>query len=440
MLPNSPNSLCSLTHTTHVDNLDGNTEEDEAEHGDSEFLEGGTPCNVSGDFDEFYDLATRVLNGDSDSMVSLNSLKVQWEQKFKTRRNPALKSVTGRPSTPFRPRISFLPRRIIRTGDLETSVVKEGQDTSLNRKDPDNSSNLASNSPPIVQEEQPEHPVIYVGNVKLQASSVDNIAGAFLQSSRKTLHFVPPTRQNDEIVIRPTKEVVDNGSKKWQSTAVGYFLGRRPFAMEEVIEGGPWLFQGQSIVLQFWEQSMSLRREKHTQIPVWIRLKHLPMEYWTDEGLSIVASGIGTPLYTDGITKECSRLDYAREDPKRVDVEYEWLPQRCTNCRSLGHVAATCPANTKRNIAPPITILVKKPSVKLDPMQPAQNTDPVQSTHNTKSAGPASVSNNRRDSVLGKGKDIVLYNSYGAVATDAITETENQLTGPNNRSPTVGDS
>ncbi|KAL0302726.1 UNVERIFIED_CONTAM: hypothetical protein Scaly_3022900 [Sesamum calycinum] len=95
--------------------------------------------------------------------------------------------------------------------------------------------------------------------------------------------------------------------------------------------------------------------KKHTQIPVWIRLKHLPMEYWTDEGLSTVASGVGTPLYADGITKACSRLDYARvcvmlnfdselpkhlvvispvlrngkEDPKRIDVEYEWLPQRC---------------------------------------------------------------------------------------------------------------
>ncbi|KAL0298047.1 UNVERIFIED_CONTAM: hypothetical protein Sangu_3164500 [Sesamum angustifolium] len=57
---------------------------------------------------------------------------------------------------------------------------------------------------------------------------------------------------------------------------------------------------------------MSLRRQKHIQIPVWIRLKHLPMEYWTEEGLSTVASGVGTPLYTDGITRECSRLDFAR--------------------------------------------------------------------------------------------------------------------------------
>ncbi|KAL0291679.1 UNVERIFIED_CONTAM: hypothetical protein Sradi_7017700 [Sesamum radiatum] len=101
---------------------------------------------------------------------------------------------------------------------------------------------------------------------------------------------------------------------------------------------------------------------------VWIRLKHLPMEYWTDDGLSAVASGVGIPLYADKITKACSRLDYARvcvlmdytsmvpnhvvvispilqdgkERPTRVDIQYEWLPQKCTNCCSLGHSAANC--------------------------------------------------------------------------------------------------
>ncbi|KAL0293600.1 UNVERIFIED_CONTAM: hypothetical protein Sradi_6928400 [Sesamum radiatum] len=73
--------------------------------------------------------------------------------------------------------------------------------------------------------EQSTLPVIYVGNVKLQTGLVDDIAGAFLQSSRKTLHFVPPTRQNGEIIIRPTKEVVDSGSKKWQHYCSGLSSG-----------------------------------------------------------------------------------------------------------------------------------------------------------------------------------------------------------------------
>ncbi|KAL0455444.1 UNVERIFIED_CONTAM: hypothetical protein Slati_0883600 [Sesamum latifolium] len=57
---------------------------------------------------------------------------------------------------------------------------------------------------------------------------------------------------------------------------------------------------------------MALRKLKHTEVPVWIKLKHLPAEYWTEEGLSVVASGIGKPLYPDAITKACTRLDFAR--------------------------------------------------------------------------------------------------------------------------------
>ncbi|KAK4397787.1 hypothetical protein Sango_1254200 [Sesamum angolense] len=64
-------------------------------------------------------------------------------------------------------------------------------------------------------------------------------------------------------------------------------------AMEEVLKGGPWLFQGQPIVLQQWQPGMALRKTKHTDVPVWIKLRHFPVELWIDEGLSTVASGIG---------------------------------------------------------------------------------------------------------------------------------------------------
>ncbi|KAK4381496.1 hypothetical protein Sango_2962200 [Sesamum angolense] len=391
-------------------------------------------------------------------MVNLNSLKDHWEQKFKTSKNPALKSVTGRPSTPFRPRVSLLPRRSVRTGmDTVSLTDLDSQNEQLSRNAQDCSPNLESIPSSTVKDGLSVHPDIYIGNVKLQSNFVDNIADAFHQSSRKTLHFVPPTRQNGEIINRPTKEVVDNGSKKWQSTAVGYFLGRRPYfqqletfarsnwkglqhvsasssgffffrfhnrmAMEDVIEGGPWLFQG----------------------------------------LSKVASSIGTPLYTDGITKDCSCLDFARvcvmldfnselpkhlvvispvlrngkEDPKRIDVEYEWMPQRCKNCCSLGHVATTCPTNMKKNVAPLITIFVKKQNPQSDSKRPEQSTRSVEGPRPAASSGSSGIKN---------GKEIVLYNSYSALATEftkdaeLIVDEDSQSTGPNNCSPTVGGS
>ncbi|KAL0292598.1 UNVERIFIED_CONTAM: hypothetical protein Sradi_6983200 [Sesamum radiatum] len=242
-----------------------------------------------------------------------------------------------------------------------------------------------------------------------------------------TVKLLTKIRANGmKLLFRPTTQMVEQGSKRWQATAVGYVLGKKPYFpqleayvrmnwmglefvsatsngfyffqfktvayMEEIIEGGPWLFQGQPIVLQCWEPGMSLRRQKHTKIPVWIRLKHLPVEYWTDEGLSAVASGVGIPLYSDKITKSCSRLDYARvcilldynsvlpkhlvvispilhegkEIPTKIDIEYEWLPQRCKLCCSLGHSAAACPEGRKGKSAPVVVFVKKKHSVNVD--------------------------------------------------------------------------
>ncbi|KAL2245415.1 UNVERIFIED_CONTAM: hypothetical protein Sindi_2809700 [Sesamum indicum] len=266
---------------------------------------------------------------------------------------------------------------------------------------------------------------LYVGNIPLyaspeQASSEDKIAQVFNNSSRKTLAYVAPTVQNGEVIVRPSLEIIREGSKRWKSTAVGYFLGKKPYFhhlkefatsiwpalrdvtatangffffqfksvidMEEVIEGGPWFFQGQPIVLQKWEPGMAMRKLKHTQVPVWIKLRHLPVELWTTEGLSTVASGVGKPLYPDAITRACTRLDFARvcvmlditstlpkhiiimtpnegrgETPCKVDVEYEWVPPKCKSCMSLGHSIKDCslikPAKPTK---PPVTIYVPK--------------------------------------------------------------------------------
>ncbi|KAL0434434.1 UNVERIFIED_CONTAM: hypothetical protein Slati_2777700 [Sesamum latifolium] len=112
---------------------------------------------------------------------------------------------------------------------------------------------------------------------------------------------------------------------------------------------------------------MVLRKLRHTQVPVWIKMRHLPVELWTTEGLSIVASGIGKPLYQDAINRACTRLDFARvcvmldissklpkhviimipkedgsETACKVDIEYEWLPPKCNTCVSLGHATKAC--------------------------------------------------------------------------------------------------
>ncbi|KAK4384266.1 hypothetical protein Sango_3078000 [Sesamum angolense] len=241
-------------------------------------------------------------------------------------------------------------------------------------------------------------PEILIGNVPLHLHSAFKV-------------------QNGEVLVRPSIDMIRAGSQRWNTTAVGYFLGKKSYfhhlnefvcsiwpavrdvtatsngffffqfktvaAMEEVIEGGPWLYLGQPIVLQKWEPGMVLRKLKHTEVPVCIKLQYLPVELWMTNGLSTVASGIGRPLYPDAITRACTRLDFARECimlnvslklPKhtvimmpnelggesacKVDVEYEWLPPKCTGCSSLSHSSKECPLS--KPTKPAVSIYVRK--------------------------------------------------------------------------------
>ncbi|KAK4384541.1 hypothetical protein Sango_3050500 [Sesamum angolense] len=82
---------------------------------------------------------------------------------------------------------------------------------------------------------------------------------------------------------------------RWRRSSKGSLVVSRPTDCSSTVGAG-----------------MVLRKHKHTQVPVWIRLRHLSVEFWTDDGLSTVASGVGRPLYQYTITRACTRLDFAR--------------------------------------------------------------------------------------------------------------------------------
>ncbi|KAG5531569.1 hypothetical protein RHGRI_026246 [Rhododendron griersonianum] len=81
-------------------------------------------------------------------------------------------------------------------------------------------------------------------------------------------------------------------------------------------------------------------------------------EYWTEEGLSYLASAIGKPLYADEMTEATSRISYARICVEvdvqsvlphsidlitssgrlvKINVKYPWRPLKCVSCKVFGH-------------------------------------------------------------------------------------------------------
>ncbi|KAJ4843172.1 hypothetical protein Tsubulata_016959 [Turnera subulata] len=113
-----------------------------------------------------------------------------------------------------------------------------------------------------------------------------------------------------------------------------------------------------------WTSSSQKLDLSSSCFPVWIKLKHIPLELLTKEGLSYLASTLGTPLHTD---RDCSKLfnndsanvcvkvDFSKPlltelkldfngEPVIIEVIYSWKPLHCDMCKNWGHYAIACPS------------------------------------------------------------------------------------------------
>ncbi|GJV82382.1 copia protein [Tanacetum coccineum] len=110
---------------------------------------------------------------------------------------------------------------------------------------------------------------------------------------------------------------------------------------------------------------------------VWVKLHGVPVMAFSEDGLSSIATKLGTPLMLDSYTSDMcmqswGRSSYARvmieiradvelKDniivamPKitreghytcNVRVEFEWKPPRCSSCKVFGHIHEECSKNT----------------------------------------------------------------------------------------------
>ncbi|GKC03922.1 RNA-directed DNA polymerase, eukaryota, reverse transcriptase zinc-binding domain protein, partial [Tanacetum coccineum] len=154
-----------------------------------------------------------------------------------------------------------------------------------------------------------------------------------------------PTEVNDdgtEVVIF-VEEIVKEGSKKWELTVCGYFVGYKMSYQESryTISGRNGTLDGK------WETNVCTKSSK---------------------GISAVASRLGTPLIMDQTTTNMCNLGNRRPGfarvlvdveagkglpdmidivyknkegvitgNKSVNVNYDWIPPMCTCCKVFGH-------------------------------------------------------------------------------------------------------
>ncbi|KAL2223941.1 UNVERIFIED_CONTAM: hypothetical protein Sindi_3075400 [Sesamum indicum] len=105
------------------------------------------------------------------------------------------------------------------------------------------------------------------------------------------------------------------------------------------------------------------------------------------------------------------------ETPCKVDIEYEWLPPKCTACMSLGHSNKDCALNkTRKPTKPTVNVYVPKVNV-AQPQLPTKGREtmkPVVEEIPKAHAGNRHVDQNHSKQEE-RGKAIVIYNAFDAL-------------------------
>lgn len=147
------------------------------------------------------------------------------------------------------------------------------------------------------------------------------------------------------------------------------FKFREENDVNSILARGTWFIERRPLILHLWGSSNSQK----THLPLWVKFEKVPDCYWTREGLSWLASSIGTPLCADDSTSKLEVLPFAKMcvnykigddlptclevetlDPgselittSQVLVSYPVKPLVCSACKSLGHLIGACPKVTR---------------------------------------------------------------------------------------------
>nr|GFA60742.1 RNA-directed DNA polymerase, eukaryota, reverse transcriptase zinc-binding domain protein [Tanacetum cinerariifolium] len=143
-----------------------------------------------------------------------------------------------------------------------------------------------------------------------------NIVNSNGFDNKLNLILIEINEEGIEVVIFD-EEIVSEGSKKWELTMCGYFMGykmsyqelrynlfrmwgkfrlrsiipngngvflfkfRSSEGIQSDIEKGPRMMNGKPMFVQKWEPSVNLDKNEPNKLPLWVKLRNLPLKAWT---------------------------------------------------------------------------------------------------------------------------------------------------------------
>ncbi|GJU81266.1 beta-caryophyllene synthase [Tanacetum coccineum] len=240
------------------------------------------------------------------------------------------------------PLVDSVANEVVSPYVVDETVAKEKQSSLVN------TTGLGS-YPPL-----PTHETTSTGNAPVK-SSYANVTG---KPSGKKLNirtlFTPGGNGVDVVVpIESVRAICD----RFANTTYGFFLGKRveyPVianyvrntwdGLDAMLDNGPWFIQNNPLILKKWHLDENLLKEDVSTIPVWVKLHGVPITAFIDDGLSAIATKLGTPLMLDSYTSDMCMQSWGRSSYARVMIELraEWI---CLELRGRA-IILECQKNT----------------------------------------------------------------------------------------------
>ncbi|XP_039047666.1 uncharacterized protein LOC120188249 [Hibiscus syriacus] len=183
-------------------------------------------------------------------------------------------------------------------------------------------------------------------------------------SKDQSLDFFPPELRDGVVTVNPPSEGKPSQVKVSLAGPNLFVFSFLDVGLREwVLENGPWHIQNKPLILRDWTPGMKKLSFDLSLLPIWVQLYNVPLELYSQKGLSYIANALGKPLFMDSITASRQRLEFAKicveieagaiipefiqvllKNGSYVNVRVlvPWFPRCCALCKSFGHLASSC--------------------------------------------------------------------------------------------------
>ncbi|KAH0863180.1 hypothetical protein HID58_080391 [Brassica napus] len=198
------------------------------------------------------------------------------------------------------------------------------------------------------------------------------------------------------------EEIFDEAELLWKSFVVGHFIGDAPhigsihatvnriwssskagskidvqfiekntvlFRIEDnqmrarVLQRKHWNITDIPLVVNVWSPESAMNPPDLSAMPLWVDLKGVPNNLYSHKGLRCLSKAVGKFVRLHPSTEKCVRLDVARVhvevdlqqpmveriafsdskgEKREVEVNFPWVPPRCSICCRWGHKGKDC--------------------------------------------------------------------------------------------------